>query len=185
VAKFAAAGKSIGKKDLGMIAMAYGNVYVAQVAMGANPVQTVRTFQEAASWPGPSLIIAYSHCIAHGIDMTTGMSHQRDAVKSGYLTLYHYDPRLGMGGADQPLKLDSRKPTIPLEQFTMKEGRYAMLAQADPARAKELAKAAQADADARWQLYEQIAGVHRVVSEPGPDAGGPAAGVVPPEEVSE
>ena len=121
-----------------MIAMAYGNVYVAQVAMGANPVQTVRTFQEAASWHGPSLIIAYSHCIAHGIDMTTGMSHQRDAVKSGYLTLYHYDPRLGMGGADQPLKLDSRKPTQPLEQFTMKEGRYAMLAQSDPARAKQL-----------------------------------------------
>ncbi len=96
--------------------------------------------------------------------MTTGMSHQRDAVKSGYLTLYHYDPRLGMGGADQPLKLDSRKPTIPLEQFTMKEGRYAMLAQADPARAKELSKVAQAEADARWQLYEQIAGVHRVVA---------------------
>jgi len=183
VAKFAAAGKSIGKKDLGMIAMAYGNVYVAQVAMGANPVQTVRTFQEAASWPGPSLIIAYSHCIAHGIDMTTGMSHQRDAVKSGYLTLYHYDPRLGMGGADQPLKLDSRKPTIPLEQFTMKEGRYAMLAQADPARAKELSKAAQADADARWQLYEQIAGVHRVVAEPSTKKGEPPAAGAPSEEV--
>jgi pyruvate-ferredoxin/flavodoxin oxidoreductase len=167
VAKFAAAGKSIGKKDLGMIAMAYGNVYVAQVAMGANPVQTVRTFQEAASWPGPSLIIAYSHCIAHGIDMTTGMSHQRDAVKSGYLTLYHYDPRLGMGGADHPLKLDSRKPTQPLEQFVMKEGRYAMLAQSDPARAKQLMTAAQHDADARWQLYEQVAGVHRVVTEEG------------------
>jgi pyruvate/2-oxoacid:ferredoxin oxidoreductase beta subunit/Pyruvate/2-oxoacid:ferredoxin oxidoreductase gamma subunit/dihydroorotate dehydrogenase/Pyruvate/2-oxoacid:ferredoxin oxidoreductase delta subunit len=165
VAKFAAAGKSIGKKDLGMIAMAYGNVYVAQVAMGANPVHTVRTFQEAASWNGPSLIIAYSHCIAHGIDMTTGMSHQRDAVKSGYLTLYHYDPRLGMGGADHPLKLDSRKPTIPLEQFTMKEGRYAMLAQADPARAKALSRQAQAEADARWQFYEQVAGVHRVVAE--------------------
>ena len=167
VAKFAAAGKPIGKKDLGMIAMAYGNVYVAQVAMGANPVQTVRTFQEAASWNGPSLIIAYSHCIAHGIDMTTGMSHQRDLVKSGYLTLYHYDPRLGMGGADQPLKLDSRKPTLPLEQVAMKEGRYAMLAQADPARAKQLMKAAQHDADARWQLYEQVAGVHRVVTEEG------------------
>jgi pyruvate-ferredoxin/flavodoxin oxidoreductase len=177
VAKFAAAGKPIGKKDLGMIAMAYGNVYVAQVAMGANPVQTVRTFQEAASWPGPSLIIAYSHCIAHGIDMTTGFSHQRDAVKSGYLTLYHYDPRLGMGGADQPLKLDSRKPTQPLEQFVMKEGRYAMLAQSDPARSKLLMKAAQHDADARWQLYEQIAGVHRVVTEEGhaPAAGGQAA----------
>jgi pyruvate-ferredoxin/flavodoxin oxidoreductase len=166
VAKFAAAGKAIGKKDLGMIAMSYGNVYVAQVAMGANPVHTVRTFQEAASWPGPSLIVAYSHCIAHGIDMTTGMSHQRDAVKSGYLTLYHYDPRLGMGGADQPLKLDSRKPTVPLEQFTMKEGRFAMLAQADPERAKALSRRAQSDADARWTLYEQIAGVHRTVPEP-------------------
>jgi pyruvate-ferredoxin/flavodoxin oxidoreductase len=167
VAKFAAAGKSIGKKDLGMIAMAYGNVYVAQIAMGANMVQTVRTLQEAESWPGPSLIIAYSHCIAHGIDMTTGMTHQRDAVKSGYLTLYHFDPRLGMGGADQPLKLDSRKPTAPLDQFTMKEGRFAMLAQSDPVRAKQLSKMAQADADARWTLYEQIAGVHRTVPDPG------------------
>ncbi|HEX4885439.1 MAG TPA: pyruvate:ferredoxin (flavodoxin) oxidoreductase, partial [Casimicrobiaceae bacterium] len=186
VAKFAAAGKAIGKKDLGMIAMAYGNVYVAQVAVGANPVQTVKTFQEAAAWPGPSLIIAYSHCIAHGIDMTTGMSHQRDAVKSGYLTLYRYDPRNAMGGSDQPLKLDSRKPTIPLEQFTMKEGRYAMLAQADPARAKELARAAQADADARWQLYEQIAGVHRVVAAPAGAAGGMAAAEpAPAQEVKE
>jgi pyruvate-ferredoxin/flavodoxin oxidoreductase len=177
VAKFAAAGKSIGKKDLGMIAMAYGNVYVAQVAMGANPVQTVRTFQEAEAWNGPSLIIAYSHCIAHGIDMTTGFSHQRDAVKSGYLTLYHYDPRLGMGGADQPLKLDSRKPTVPLEQFTMKEGRFAMLAQADPARAKALGRQAQAEAEARWQFYEQVAGVHRVVAEAGAvDKAAPADG---------
>jgi pyruvate-ferredoxin/flavodoxin oxidoreductase len=185
VAKFAAAGKSSGKKDLGMIAMAYGNVYVAQVAMGANPVQTVRTFQEAASWNGPSLIIAYSHCIAHGIDMTTGMSHQRDAVKSGYLTLYHYDPRLGMGGGEHPLKLDSRKPTVPLEQFVMKEGRYAMLAQADPARAKMLLKAAQHEAEARWEFYEQVAGVaHRVVSQDGslaPPAtpAGDAAGSAP------
>jgi len=165
VAKFAAAGKSIGKKDLGMIAMAYGNVYVAQVAMGANPAHTVRTFQEAASWPGPSLIIAYSHCIAHGIEMSTAMSHQREAVRSGYWTLYHYDPRLGMHGADQPLKLDSRKPTMPYEQFAMKEGRFAMLAQADPDRAKHLMKAAQADINARWQYYEQVAGVHRVVTE--------------------
>ncbi len=167
VAKFAAAGKSVGKKDLGMIAMAYGNVYVAQVAMGANPVHTVRTFREAASWPGPSLIIAYSHCIAHGIDMTVGMSRQRDLVKSGYLTLYHYDPRLAMGGADQPLKLDSRKPTLPLEKVLMQEGRYAMLAQADPARSRLLMKAAQDDVDARWQLYEQAAGVRRVVTEEG------------------
>jgi pyruvate-ferredoxin/flavodoxin oxidoreductase len=177
VAKFAAAGKASGKKDLGMIAMAYGNVYVAQVAMGANPVQTVRTFQEAAAWDGPSLIIAYSHCIAHGIDMSTGMSHQRDLVKSGYLTLYHYDPRLGMGGADQPLKLDSRKPTIPLEKVAMQEGRYAMLAASDPARSKQLMQGAQHAADARWQLYEQMAGVHRVVTEDGqaPPAGSAAA----------
>jgi pyruvate-ferredoxin/flavodoxin oxidoreductase len=189
VAKFAAGGKGSGKKDLGMIAMAYGNVYVAQVAMGANPVHTVRTFREAASWPGPSLIIAYSHCIAHGIDMTTGMSHQRDAVKSGYLTLYHYDPRLGMGGASQPLKLDSRKPTMPVESFTMKEGRYAMLAQADPARAKHLAKTAQADADTRWLLYEQIAGVQRKVSDDnaGDDSSeaAPAAPAANPTEVEQ
>jgi pyruvate-ferredoxin/flavodoxin oxidoreductase len=176
VAKFAAAGKPIGKKDLGMIAMAYGNVYVAQVAMGANPVQTVRTFQEAAAWSGPSLIIAYSHCIAHGVDMSTAMSHQRDAVKSGYLTLYRYDPRLGMHGADQPLKLDSRKPTIPFEQFALKEGRFAMLARADPERARHLFQAAQADIDARWRYYEQMAGVHRVVpEETGPESGAEAA----------
>ncbi len=189
VAKFAAGGKGSGKKDLGMIAMAYGNVYVAQVAMGANPVHTVRTFREAASWPGPSIIIAYSHCIAHGIDMTTGMSHQRDAVKSGYLTLYHYDPRLGMGGSSQPLKLDSRKPTMPVESFTMKEGRYAMLAQADPARAKQLAKTAQADADARWQLYEQIAGVQRHVSDDNAKddsaSAAPAAPASNPKEVEQ
>jgi pyruvate-ferredoxin/flavodoxin oxidoreductase len=179
VAKFAAAGKSIGKKDLGMIAMAYGNVYVAQIAMGANPVQTVRTLREAESWHGPSIVIAYSHCIAHGIDMSTAMTHQRDAVKSGYLTLYHYDPRLGMHGADQPLKLDSRKPTIPYEQFAAKEGRFAMLAQADPERAKQLAKSAQADIDARWKFYEQVAGVHRTVPEGEEDAELDAAGATP------
>jgi len=184
VAKFAAAGKTSGKKDLGMIAMAYDNVYVAQVAMGANPMQTVRTFQEAASWPGPSLIIAYSHCIAHGIDMATAMSHQREAVKSGYLTLYHHDPRLGMGGATQSLKLDSRKPTMPVESFTMKEGRYAMLVRSDPERAKRLLKSAQTDADARWRLYEQTAGVHRSVTERGASeaGGGNAAPAPSPKE---
>jgi pyruvate-ferredoxin/flavodoxin oxidoreductase len=112
--------------------------------------------------------------------MTTGFSHQRDAVKSGYLTLYHYDPRLGMGGADQPLKLDSRKPTLPLEQFTMKEGRFAMLAQADPARAKALGKQAQAEADARWQFYEQVAGVHRVIAEATAGDGAPADAAAEP-----
>jgi len=171
-----------------MIAMAYGNVYVAQVAMGANPVQTARTFREAASWPGTSLIIAYSHCIAHGIDMASAMSQQRDAVKSGYLTLYHYDPRLGMGGATQPLKLDSRKPTAPVERFTMKQGRYAMLERSDPVRAKQLMREAQADADARWNLYEQVAGVQRTVTEDGKADGDSAATTVaepnPKEEQS-
>jgi pyruvate-ferredoxin/flavodoxin oxidoreductase len=147
--------------------------------MGANPVQTVRTLREAESWHGPSIVIAYSHCIAHGIDMSTAMTHQRDAVKSGYLTLYHYDPRLGMHGADQPLKLDSRKPTIPYEQFAAKEGRFAMLAQADPERAKQLAKSAQADIDARWKFYEQVAGVHRTVPEGEEDAELDAAGATP------
>ena len=180
VAKFAAAGKASGKKDLGMIAMAYGNVYVAQVAMGANPVQTVRTFQEAAAWNGPSIIIAYSHCIAHGIDMATGMSHQRDLVKSGYLTLYHYDPRLGMGGADHPLKIDSRKPTVSLESVALKEGRYAMLAQTDPARSKMLLAQAQHAADARWQLYEQVAGVHRVVTDEGQSPAAPPGATAQP-----
>jgi len=118
------------------------------MASRLNDAQTIKAFLEAEAFDGPSLIIAYSHCIAHGIDMETGMSHQRDLVKSGYLTLYHYDPRLGMHGADHPLKLDSRKPTVPLEQVTMKEGRYAMLAASDPARAKLLAKSLQADADA-------------------------------------
>ena len=120
--------------------------------------------------------------------MTTGMSHQRDAVKSGYLTLYHYDPRLGMGGATQPLKLDSRKPTMPVERFTMKQGRFAMLAQADPARAKQLMTTAQSDADARWRLYEQVAGVHRTVTDDGEyEEGGsdaaPAAAAPTPNEV--
>mgnify|MGYP006205549355 CR=1 FL=1 len=149
VAKFAAGGKTLAKKDVALQAISYGNVYVARIAFGANPQQTLQALREAEAYPGPSLIIAYSHCIAHGIDMTTGMSHQRDLVKSGYLTLYHYDPRLGMGGADQPLKLDSRKPTMPLEKVAMQEGRYAMLAQSDPARSKMLMQGAQHAADAR------------------------------------
>jgi pyruvate-ferredoxin/flavodoxin oxidoreductase len=152
VAKFATSGKSQAKKDLGLYAMSYGDVYVAKIALGGKDSQTVKALAEAEAYPGTSLIIAYSHCIAHGIDMTTGMSHQRDLVKSGYLTLYHYDPRLGMGGADQPLKLDSRKPTMPLEKVAMQEGRYAMLAQSDPARSKQLMQGAQHAADARWQL---------------------------------
>jgi pyruvate-ferredoxin/flavodoxin oxidoreductase len=165
MAKFAAAGKPSGKKDLGMIAMAYGNVYVAQIAMGANPAQSVKVMREAASWPGPSLVIAYSHCIAHGIEMSTAMTHQREAVKSGYWPLYRFDPRQAMGEHDTPLTLDSRKPSLTFKDFAQKEGRFAMLSRAHPERASDLFRLAQADIDSRWQLYEQMAGVHRTVPD--------------------
>ena len=160
VAKFAAGGKPTGKKDLGMIAQSYGNVYVAQVAMGANMNQVVKAFAEAEAHEGTSLIIAYSPCIAHGIDMETMMSHMKEAAQSGYWPLYRYDPKAE--ALDKPaLRLDSRKPTIKFKDFAEKEGRFAMLARANPEHAEELASAAQADIDDRWQLYEQMVDVHR------------------------
>ncbi len=161
VAKFAAAGKSTGKKDLGAIARSYGNVFVAQVAMGANDAQTIKAFLEADAWPGPSLIIAYATCIAHGIDMSKSMSHQKDAVKSGYWPLYRYQPSEGDDGT--PFKLDSVKPSIPIREFVATETRFAILERTDPERAAVLAELAQADADERWRYYEQLAGIHRVV----------------------
>jgi pyruvate-ferredoxin/flavodoxin oxidoreductase len=161
VAKFAAAGKGTGKKDLGAVARSYGNVFVAQVAMGANDAQTIKAFLEADAWPGTSLIIAYSTCIAHGIDMSKSMSHQKDAVKSGYWPLYRFQPSEGDDG--QPFKLDSTKPTIPVREFVAGETRFAILERTDPERATELAELAQADADERWRYYEQLAGIHRVV----------------------
>jgi pyruvate-ferredoxin/flavodoxin oxidoreductase len=130
--------------------------------MGANPVQTVRTFQEAASWTGPSLIIAYSHCIAHGIDMRTAMTHQKELVQSGFRPLYHYDPRTAGDGA-HPFRLDSKKPSLPFERVAAKEARFALLARTDPERAKVLFARAQRDIDERWHLYEQMAGVERTV----------------------
>ncbi len=126
VAKFAAAGKPSRKKDLGMIAVSYGNVYVAQIAMGANPAQTVKAFREAESYHGVSLILAYSHCIAHGVNMTTAMAHQKDAVQSGFWPLYRYDPRQAHEGGS-PFQLDSRKPMAPFKEFAMQEARFAML----------------------------------------------------------
>jgi pyruvate-ferredoxin/flavodoxin oxidoreductase len=164
VAKFAANGKGIGKKDLGMIAVDYGNVYVAQVAMGAQPLQTIKAFQEAESYRGTSLILAYSHCIAHGIDMTTAMSHQKEAMTSGYWPLFRYDPRTGGDGA-KPFKLDSRKPTQPFREFAMKEARYAMLTRTNPEQAERLLGLAQKDIDERWRFYEQMAGVERSVPD--------------------
>ena len=122
VAKFATSGKATGKKDLAAIARSYGNVYVAQVAIGGSDIQTVRAFQEADEWDGPSLIIAYSTCIAHGIDMTTSMAHQKDAVKSGYWPLYRYRPT--ESEHEHPFQLDSAAPSIPLREFALKEARY-------------------------------------------------------------
>jgi pyruvate-ferredoxin/flavodoxin oxidoreductase len=160
VAKFAAAGKGQGKKDLGMIATAYDDVYVGQIAMGADMPHTVKVLAEAESHRGPSLVIAYSHCIAHGIDMSTAMTHQRDAVASGYWPLWRYEPDAVARG-EHPFHLDSKRPSIPLSAFTSKEARYAMLARTDPFRAEELARLAQEDVDARWRLYEQLAEVDR------------------------
>ncbi|MCJ7710094.1 MAG: pyruvate:ferredoxin (flavodoxin) oxidoreductase, partial [Chloroflexi bacterium] len=161
VAKFAAAGKSTGKKDLGAIARAYGNVFVAQVSMGANDAQTTKALLEADAWPGTSLIIAYSTCIAHGIDMSRSMSHQKDAVKSGYWPLYRFQPSEVEDG--QPFKLDSAKPSIPIREFVATETRFAILERTDPERAAQLAELAQADADERWRYYEQLAGMRRSV----------------------
>ncbi|AMV36819.1 pyruvate:ferredoxin (flavodoxin) oxidoreductase [Planctomyces sp. SH-PL62] len=160
VAKFASGGKTVGKKDLGMMAVDYGNVYVATVSMGANPLQTLKAFREAESYPGTSLIIAYSTCIAHGIDMTTSMAHQKDAVSTGYWPLYRYDPRTAVAGA-KPFHLDSRKPTTPFREFALKEGRYAMLARANPTQSEKLLAMAQEDINERWRFYEQMAGVER------------------------
>jgi len=156
VAKFAAAGKALPKKDLGMIAMTYGNIYVASVAMGANDSQTVRAFIEAEAYDGPSLIIAYSHCIAHGMNMRKGMEHQTAAVASGYWPLYRFNPELARQGKN-PLKLDSGPPKLPLEKYIYSETRYRMLAQSQPRRAKELLAKAQEETLARWRLYQQLA----------------------------
>jgi pyruvate-ferredoxin/flavodoxin oxidoreductase len=161
VAKFAASGKATGKKDLGAIARAYGNVYVAQIAMGANDQHTTKALLEADAWPGTSLVIAYSTCIAHGIDMTKSMSHQKDAVKSGYWPLYRYQPSEVEGG--QPFKLDSAAPSIPVKDFVATETRFAILQRTNPERAADLAALAQADADERWRYYEQLAGIHRSI----------------------
>ena len=166
VAKFAARGKATAKKDLGMLAMAYGNVYVARIAMGAADQHTVRTFLEAEAYDGPSLIIAYSHCIAHGIDIRNGLQQQKLAVQTGYWPLYHYNPALAEEGKS-PLVLDSREPTLPLEQYVYSETRYRMLQQAEPERAQHLLERAKQDVRERWQLYAELAGMVRPESGKG------------------
>ena len=156
VAKFAAGGKRAVKKDIGLIAMTYGNVYVAGVAMGAKDEHTLRSFLEAEAYPGPSLIVAYSHCIAHGINMTTAMQNQKAAVDSGHWLLYRYNPERAARG-ENPLQLDSNAPKIPVSRFMYMENRFKMLTQTHPEAAKELLKAAQRDVTEHWHRYEHLA----------------------------
>ncbi|MFZ2625257.1 MAG: 4Fe-4S binding protein, partial [Propionibacterium sp.] len=180
-AKFAAKGKESAKKDLGMIAQSYGNVYVASVSMGANPQQVVRALLEAQAWDGPSLVIAYSTCIAHGIDMATSMTHQAQAVATGYWPLYRFRP------SDQehsvPLHLDSKAPTGHVSEYMAGEARFGMLARSNPKRADELAKLLQEDGDERWRYYSQLAGLERVLPsdhEEGSGAPGDAGAAASP-----
>jgi len=155
VAKFAANGKDQPRKDLGMMAMSYGYIYVAQVAMGSSDIQTLKAFREAEAYDGPSLIIAYSPCIAHGYDMQNSLEHSDLAVKSGLWPLYRFDPRLAAEGKN-PLQLDSRKPSIPLPDFAYNETRYRMLVQSNEERAERLMAKAQEGVRERWNLYEQM-----------------------------
>ncbi|HZQ10920.1 MAG TPA: pyruvate:ferredoxin (flavodoxin) oxidoreductase, partial [Anaerolineae bacterium] len=156
VAKFAAGGKPNSKKDLAMLAMTYGNIYVARIAFGANDSQTVKAFLEAEAYDGPSLIIAYSHCIAHGYELVHGLDQQKAAVASGYFPLFRYDPRL-LHEQKPPLQLDSKAPSLSLEKFQANEGRFAMLQQQNPEAAAQLLKRAQEDVQARWKMYEALA----------------------------
>lgn len=156
VAKFAAGGKTRPKKDLAKIAMSYGNVYVARVAMGASDTQTLKAFREAEAFDGPSIILAYSHCIAHGYDMAYGMEQQKAAVQSGYWPLVRFDPALAAQSRN-PLQLDSREPSIPLEKYVYNETRYTMLTHSNPEEAKRLLELAREDAEQRWHSYRALA----------------------------
>jgi pyruvate-ferredoxin/flavodoxin oxidoreductase len=156
VAKFAAGGKPSPKKDIGLLAIVYGNIYVAKVALGANTNQTVKAFIEAESYPGPSLIIAYAQCINHGIDMVAGYEEQKKAVACGHWPLYRFDPRLKKEGKN-PLQLDSKAPTLDFKEYAYGEGRYRQLVQSKPQAAAELLKLASSDATQRYALMEQLA----------------------------
>ncbi|MGD0839867.1 MAG: pyruvate:ferredoxin (flavodoxin) oxidoreductase [Candidatus Acidiferrales bacterium] len=182
VAKFAAGGKLTAKKDLASEAIAYGYVYVARVAMGGSDMQTVKAFQEAEAYPGPSLIIAYSHCIAHGYDMVHGLAQQKNAVLSGYWPLLRYNPALRLEGKN-PFQLDSKDPTIPLKKFAYEEARYTILARSKPDVAAKLLRQAQDDVDRQWFVYKNRAAMpgreHPLVEEPvapEEDAGAPVKG---------
>ena len=156
IAKFAAAGKRVARKDLALQAIAYGNVYVAQVAMGANPQQTLQAFREAEAYPGTSLILAYSHCIAHGIDMRFGMKQQDLAVASGYWPLFRYNPAMRAIG-ENPFRLDSPRPTIPFKDYAYNEIRYSSLAATRPEEAPTLLDAGAGAVASKYRQYEELA----------------------------
>lgn len=156
VAKFAAGGKQMPKKDLAMMAMSYGNVYVARIAMGGSDMQTIKALLEAEAFNGPSLLIAYSHCIAHGYDMAYGLEQQKKAVLTGYWPLFRFNPALAAEGKN-PLQLDSKPPSLPLEKYIYNETRYTMLTFSDKEAAKRLLKEAQEDVHSRWKIYEHMA----------------------------
>jgi pyruvate-ferredoxin/flavodoxin oxidoreductase len=164
VAKFAAGGKPARKKDLGLMAMTYGNVFVARVAMGARDEQTLRTFLEAEAYDGPSLIIAYSHCIAHGINMTTAMRNQKAAVDTGQWLLFRYNPDREVKG-ENPLVLDSKAPKLPVADYMRMENRFRMLEISNPEAARKFFAEAQMDVKERWEYYSYMA------SRPGADVG--------------
>jgi len=156
IAKFAAGGKPLGKKDLGMMAMAYGNVYVARIAFGANKLQTIRAFNEADEYDGPSIIIAYSHCINHGYDLRKGISQQKLAIDSGAWTLFRYNPKLKAEGKN-PLILDSKEPTADIAEYMYNEIRFKALRQINAERAAALLDIARKDARERYSFYKYLA----------------------------
>jgi pyruvate-ferredoxin/flavodoxin oxidoreductase len=156
VARFAFAGKETAKKDLALMAINYGNVYVARVAMGGSDMQTLKAFEEAEAYDGPSLIVAFAHCVAHGYDLMYGMDQQKLAVQAGYWPLFRYNPELVKQGKN-PLQLDSRPPSVPLSKYMLNETRFSILNHADAEAAKKLLHEAEEDVRSRWELYEKLA----------------------------
>jgi len=168
IAKFSAAGKTTPKKDLARLAMDYELVYVAQVAYGAKDTQTLRAFLEAESYPGTSLIIAYSPCIAHGVDLSNNLRQQDMAVRSGHWPLLRYDPRLAREG-NNPLQLDSQKPSMPFRDYAMTEARFSMLSRTHPDDSERFMRQSQQDVEARYQHYRELA--DKVFAKPEPAKG--------------
>ncbi len=181
-ARFAMGGKSAGKKDLGMLAMTYGTVYVARVAIGARDTQTLAALREAESYPGTSIVIAYAHCIAHGYSLIGGLEHQKMAVETGYWPLFRYDPRRTERG-ENPLQIDSPAPKTELVKFTKTENRFRQLEKKNPERSQELDRLAQAEIHKRFAFYQKLAATQAASGAasavPAPKAPAPKNGDAP------